>query len=65
MDINKKIEDSNLDNVNGGINNTNGAGITNVPTKVSYCPKCETNTVFYLYSGGRAICKDCEYEKFM
>ena len=65
MDINKKIDDSNLDNVNGGINNTNGTAGSNAPTKVSYCPYCKADTVFYLGSGGRAVCKECENEKFM
>ena len=53
-----KPTDEELEKIGGGIN-------TNVPTRRSECPRCDKETVFYLYTGGRAICSDCGYEKMM
>ncbi len=34
-------------------------------TRKALCPKCGIETTFDLYSGGRAVCRECEYETFM
>ena len=42
-----------------------GGIVGNAPTKSSLCPNCNTETTFILGSGGRAVCKDCGFEKLM
>ena len=57
-----KIDEEKLDKVVGGA--TNNVSET-CKTKLSPCPRCKKDTIFYLYTGGRAVCSECEYEKFM
>lgn len=54
----KALGDKELEQVNGGTE-------TIVKTRLSKCPGCDKETLFMLYTGGRAICKDCGYEKLL
>ena len=56
--IEKKMDDELLNKVSGGTG-------TPVTTKKSFCPQCNKETTFNLNSGGRAICQECGYQKFM
>ena len=54
-DIEKNsIKDEELEQINGGTSLNNG-----VPTKNAWCPKCHKNRKFYIYSGGQAVCSEC------
>ena len=59
-----KLEDEALSGVNGGVviqkrANANAGD----DTKLLDCPACDKQTVFKLYTGGRAICTICGYQK--
>ena len=54
----KKIKDEELEQINGGTD-------TIIQTRRSKCPRCDAETIFNLYTGGRAICQDCGYEKML
>ena len=54
----KMIDEEMLGRINGGTDTT-------IPTKKSFCPKCDRETTFNLYTGGRAICQECGHQKFM
>lgn len=56
----KRLSDDVLYNVSGGKDDTQV-----IDEKQSNCPICNKERMFKLYSGGRAICKKCGYEKFM
>ncbi len=76
---NKKIDDEMLGKVSGGAQkvvaqtgvNKSGAaksGVTDngvLGRRKSDCLKCNKETTFEIYSGGRAVCVECGYEKFM
>ncbi len=68
MDTNKNREKNllgaeDLDNVIGGadVGNTKNG----LETKEMYCdsPECKTKRLFYLGSGGRAVCSVCHKQK--
>ncbi len=61
----KKLTDDGLESVSGGITRTPANTMNTQPKKTEYCPKCETERTFYLYSGGRAICSTCGKEIMM
>ena len=54
----QKIEEAALEDVTGGQD-------SQLSTRKSDCPSCEKETIFILYTGGRAICKECGYQKFL
>ncbi len=62
---NMNIEE--LEAVVGGVStkNSDSEQNSNAQTKESFCPKCNKDTTFLLYMGGRGICKDCGFEKLM
>ena len=50
----------------GGAGGTGEPGDPNqVQTRKSDCPVCGVEREFYLYSGGRALCSKCSFEKFL
>ena len=52
----KKLVDDSLASVNGG---KAESGPQPLDTRKAYCPKQKKETMFNLYSGGRAICQEC------
>ncbi|MBO4904600.1 MAG: hypothetical protein J5367_05195 [Lachnospiraceae bacterium] len=48
-----------LEQVTGGDDNN---PTNEPPKKKMYCndPRCKTDRIFYLYSGGRAVCSFCD-----
>ena len=59
MDNSKKIDQDILENVTGGTESNV------ISRKKSFCPRCDKDTIFNLYMGGRAICTECNHQKFM
>ncbi len=52
----KKIDDDILETVSGGKDTGTPQPLD---TRKAYCPKQKKDTMFNLYSGGRAICQEC------
>ena len=54
----KKLADDSLGAVSGGVGAPE-SGPKPLDTRKAYCPKQKKETMFNLYSGGRAICQEC------
>ena len=52
----KKLADDGLEAVSGG---TAASAPQPIDTRKALCPKQKKETMFNLYSGGRAICQEC------
>ena len=59
-----KLEDGALSGVNGGVVIQKKGTGNAVPgdTKKKECPVCDKETVFRLFTGGRAVCTICGYQ---
>ena len=58
----KKLADENLESVTGGQTVSTPQVLD---TRKAYCPKQKKETMFNLYSGGRAICQECKEQIMM
>ncbi len=61
---NKKIDEEMLSGVSGGTTDPKTQNVS-LGKRKSLCPKCKEEKTFDLFLGGRAICEDCGFEKFM
>ena len=56
----KKLADDGLEAVSGGVGApAQSQGPQPIDTRKAFCPKQKKETIFNLYSGGRAICQEC------